>query len=142
MLNEAKMHRLAMIQYTYLMAVDQSHKPEPLNMVSILLFHDAAELFLALASEHLDAGKTGRGFLEYWEPINQKLPSKDFGHKDSMTRLNAARSNWKHHGIRLPVTEIEDFRTQVAALFRDNTLKVFGLAFEDISMTTLVQTEE
>ena len=111
-------------------------------MVSILLFHDAVELFLALASEHLDAGKTGQAFMTYWESINQKLPGKDFGQKDSMTRLNAARSNWKHHGIRLPTAEIDVFRTNVATFFRENTPKVFGVAFEAISMATLVQDEE
>src|SRR2546423_6801644 len=99
MLDDAKMRRLAMIQYTFMMAVDQSHKPEPLNMVSILLFHDAVELFLMLASEYLGAGKTGQEFMTYWEAINQKLPSKDFGQKDSMNRLNKARANWKHYGI-------------------------------------------
>jgi hypothetical protein len=142
MLDEAKMRRLAMIQYMYTMAVDQSHKPEPLNMVAILLFHDAVELFLALASEYLNAGKTGQEFMAYWEAINQKLPSKDFGQKDSMSRLNAARSNWKHHGIRLSTTEIDDFRTNVAIFFRENTPKVFGIAFEEISMAILVQDEE
>lgn len=142
MLDEAKMRRLAMIQYVYTMAVDQSRQPEPLNMVSVLYFHDAVELFLALASEHLDAGKTGQAFMSYWEAINQKLPNKDFGQKDSMNRLNAARSNWKHHGILLPTTEIEDFKTNVADFFRENTPKVFGFAFEEISMTSLVQYEE
>lgn len=142
MLDEAKMRRLAMIQYTYTMAVDQCQKPEPLNMVALLLFHDAVELFLMLASEHLHAGKTGKDFLAYWEPINQKLPTHDFGHKDSMGRLSAARANWKHHGIRLSTTEIEDFRTNVADFFRDNTPKIFGIAFEAISMVMLVQTEE
>jgi hypothetical protein len=140
--DEAKMRRLAMIQYTYTMAVDQSHKPEPLNMVSILLFHDAVELFLALASEYLDAGKVGQDFLAYWEAINQKLPSKDFGQKDSMNRLNKARANWKHYGIRLSTTEIEDFRTNVATFFRENTPRVFGFAFEEISMVALVQGKE
>jgi hypothetical protein len=142
MLDEAKMRRLAMIQYTYTMAVDQSHKPEPLNMVSIPLFHDAVELFLALASEHLDAGKTGKDFMGYWEAINQKLPSKDFGQKDSMKRFNEARINWKHYGIPLPTTEIEDFRTNVATFFRENTPKVFSFSFEEISMAALVQGEE
>jgi len=142
MLDEAKMRRLAMIQYMYTMAVDQSHKPEPLNMVAILLFHDVVELFLALASEYLGAGKTGQEFMAYWEAINQKLPSKDFGQKDSMSRLNAARANWKHHGIRLSTTEIDDFRTNVATFFRENTPKVFGIAFEEISMAILVQDEE
>src|SRR6266699_42204 len=142
MLDEAKMRRLAMIQYMYTMAVDQSHKPEPLNMVAILLFHDVVELFLALASEYLGAGKTGQAFMDYWEAINQKLPSKDFGQKDSMSRLNAARANWKHYGILLSTTEIDDFRTNVATFFRENTPKVFGFAFEEISMAALVQGEE
>jgi len=142
MLDEAKMRRLAMIQYMYTMAVDQSHKPEPLNMVSILHFHDAVELFLALASEHLNVGKTGPGFMDYWNDINQKLPSKDFGQKASMERLNKARVSWKHYGIRLPTIEIEDFKANVADFFRENTPKVFGFAFEEISMAALVQTEE
>lgn len=142
MLDEAKMRRLAIIQYMYMMAVDQSHQPEPLNMVSIQLFHDAIELFLALASEHVGAGKTGQEFMAYWDAISQKLPNKDFGHKDSMNRLSKARSNWKHHGIRLSTTEIDDFRTNVADFFRENTPKVFGINFEEISMAALVQDEE
>ena len=142
MLDEAKMRRLAMIQYMYAMAIDQSHKPEPLNMVSILLFHDSVELYLALVSEYLDVGKTGKEFLAYWEAINQKLANSDFGQKDSMSRLNAARSNWKHHGIRLSTTEIDDFRTNVTTFFRENTSKVFGFSFEEISMASLVQGEE
>src|SRR5260370_8404767 len=87
MLDEAKMRRLAMIQYMYTMAVDQSQKPEPLNMVSIQLFHDAVELLLALASEHVDAGKTGQEFMAYWDAITQNLPNKDFGHTDSINHL-------------------------------------------------------
>ncbi len=142
MLDEAKMRRLGMIQYMYTLAVDQSHKPEPLNMVSILHFHDAVELFLVLVSEHLNTGKMGQDFMTYWETINQKLPSKDFGQKDSMNRLNKARVNWKHYGIRLPTTEIDEFRTNVVTFFQENTPKVFGFAFEEISMAALVQTEE
>lgn len=142
MLDEARMRRLAMIQYMDMMANNQSHKPEPLNMVGILLFHDAVELFLALASEHLDAGKTGKEFMAYWEAIHQKLPNKDFGQKVNMNRLSAARANWKHYGIRLSTTEIDDFWTNVATFFRENTPKVFGFAFEEISMGTLVQGEE
>jgi hypothetical protein len=142
MLDEMKMQRLAMIQYTYTLAVDQSHQPEPLNMVSLLLLHDAVELFLMLASEHLGAGKTGQEFMVYWDAINQKLPSKDFGQKDSMNRLNKARGNWKHYGIRLSTSEIDDLRTNVATFFQENTPKVFSIAFEEISMAMLVQEEE
>lgn len=142
MIDEAKMRRLAMIQYMYMLAVDQSQQPEPLNMVSISNFHDSVEHFLVLASEYLNAGKTGENMMGYWAAINQKLPSRDLGQRDSMERLNKARVNWKHYGILLPTVEIDDFKTNVGNFFRENTPKVFGLAFELISMSALVQNEE
>ncbi len=143
MLDEAKMRRLAMIQYMYTMAVDQSHQPEPLNMVGLLLFHDAVELFVALVSEHLHTGKTGLDLMAYWEFIDQKLPTgKKFGHKDSMARLSKARGNWKHVGIAVSSTIIEEFRVNVADFFHENTPKVFSVNFEEISMAALVQDEE
>ncbi len=142
MLDEAKMRRLAMIQYMYTMAVDQSHQPEPLYMVALLLFHDAVELFVALVSEHLHIGKAGLDLMAYWEFIDQKLPAgTNFGHKDSMARLNKARGNWKHVGIAVAPTLLEEFRANVADFFRENTPKVFGIAFEEISMASLVQDE-
>jgi hypothetical protein len=139
MLDEAKMRKLAMIQYMYTLAIDHVNKPEPLNMVAILNFHDAVELFLALAAEHLNVGKEDQKFVTYWDVINPALPNKDFGQRASMTRLNKARVGWKHYGIPIPTVEIENFRTNVADFFRENTSKVFGIAFEEISMAILVQ---
>lgn len=141
MLDEAKMRRLAMIQYMYTLAIDHVNKPEPLNMIAILNFHDAVELFLALAAEHLNVGKEDQKFVTYWDVINPALPNKDFGQRASMTRLNKARVGWKHYGIPIPTVEIENFRTNVADFFLENTPKVFGFAFEEISMATLVQGE-
>jgi hypothetical protein len=142
MLDEAKMRRLAMIQYMYTMAIDHVNKPEPLNMIAILNFHDAVELFLALAAEHLNVGKEDQKFVTYWDVINPALPNKDFEQRASMTRLNKARVGWKHYGIPIPTVEIENFRTNVADFFRENTPKVFGINFfEEISMASLVQDE-
>jgi hypothetical protein len=142
MLDEAKMRRLAMIQYMYTLAIDHVNKPEPLNMIAILNFHDAVELFLALAAEHLNVGKEDQKFVTYWDVINPALPNKDLGQRASMTRLNKARVGWKHYGIPIPTVEIENFRTNVADFFRENTPKVFGVPFEEISMATLVQDQE
>lgn len=142
MLDEAKMRRLAMIQYMYTMAIDHVNKPEPLNMIAILNFHDAVELFLALAAEYLNVGKEDQKFVTYWDVINPALPNKDFGQRASMTRLNKARVGWKHYGIPIPTVEIENIRTNVADFFRENTPKVFGFDFEEISMAILVQDEE
>jgi hypothetical protein len=138
MLDKVIMQRLALIRYLYALALDQSKQPEPLNMIALLHFHDAVELFLALASEYLNAGKTGQGFMDYWEAINQKLPGKDFAQKDAMKRLNAARANFKHHGIVIAPAEIEAFRLNVEAFFRENAQKVFALDFDDVSMSALV----
>lgn len=142
MLNEAKMQRLAMIRYMYTMAIEESQKPEPMNMTALLLFHDAVELFLALTSEHIGAGKEGQEFTAYWGAVNQKLQGKVFGHKDSMIRLNKARVNWKHYGIRVATEEINNFRTNVADFFRENTPIVFDISYEEISMAALVQSKE
>jgi hypothetical protein len=142
MFDEAKMQRLAMIRYMNTMAIEQSSKPEPLYMIGLLLFHDAVELFVSLVSEHLNAGKTGQDLMAYWDAINQKLPSKDFAQKDSMARLNKARADWKHYGIRVSASQIIDFRANVADFFRENTPKVFGFSFEEISMAALVQSKE
>jgi hypothetical protein len=142
MFDEAKMRRLAMIRYLYSLSLDQAKLPEPLYMIALLQFDDAVELFLALASEHLGAGKVGREFLTYWEAINQKLPGNNFGHKDEMNRLHVARNNWKHHSIRISQTELQDFRTNVTTFFQNNTPAVFGISFDAISMTTLVEDED
>jgi len=123
-------------------AIDQSMKAEPLNSVAVLLFHDCVELFLALVSEYLNAGKTGQAFLEYWEAINNKLPDKDFAQKDSMKRLNTARTSLKHSGIQPSKSEVDAFRISVANFFDENTEKVFGISFRSISMAPLVNDDE
>lgn len=79
--------RLAFIKYLYRVAVEQSQKSEPLCAASVLFFHDAVELFLQLASEHLDIGKEGLKFMEYWDLISKKL-GIELSQKESMRRLN------------------------------------------------------
>ncbi|GHO51442.1 hypothetical protein [Ktedonospora formicarum] len=142
MLEEAEMRRLAMIQYMYTQAVEQVSKPEPLNMLAVLTFHDAVELFLALAAEHLNVGKEDQKFVTYWDVINPVLPNKDFGQRASMTRLNKARVGWKHYGIQIPGPDIESFHSSVTDFFQENTPKVFGIAFDEIAMAMLVQDED
>lgn len=139
MIDESKMRRLATIRYMHHMAIEQSTKPEPLNVVAVLLFHDAVELFLALVSEHLNAGKTGQSFMEYWEAINSKLPRQDFAQKDAMKRLNTARTGFKHSGILPSKSEIDTFRISVTAFFNENAEKIFGILFDTISMASLVR---
>lgn len=130
--------RLALIRYLYKAGVEQSNQPEPLNTLSLLSFHDAAELFLHLAAEHLNADKTAQGFMDYWDKINQKIHPDQITQKDSMDRLNKARVQLKHHGTSPSKLDMEAFRATVTNFFQDNTPKVFGIDFDSVSLVDLV----
>jgi hypothetical protein len=145
MLNEGVViKRLAFIKYLYKVAVEQSQRPEPLCSTSILTFHDAIELFLQLACEHLDVGKD-KGeirFLEYWGILASKLPSGVPTHKESMEKLNRARVDLKHRGILPSKSQIEEFRAIATDFFEENSLRIFGIKFSEVSLIELVLCEE
>lgn len=136
------MKRLAFIKYLYNNGVHQSKQPPPLSSASILSFHDAAELFLHLALQHLDASKNVKDFMSYWEPINNKLSPKTITQKEPMRRLNNARIQLKHYGTDPSALDIEDFKTRVMQFFNENTLTVFDITFDSISLIDLVQDQD
>jgi hypothetical protein len=138
-MNEVTARRLAFIRYLYEEAVRQSGQPEPMCVASVLTFHDAAELFLVLACEHLDVGKTSMSFLGYWEELNRKLPDDGVTQKKAMSRLNEARVGLKHHGNMPAKAAIQDYRYIATLFFEENTPTMFGVEFGDLSMVYLVR---
>jgi hypothetical protein len=141
-IDEPTMKRLAFIKYVYGVAVEQSQQPEPLAGASILTLHDTVELFLQLATEHLDVPRSSKqGFMDYWDVLNKRLPVPGLAQKESMRRLNNARVGLKHHGTLPSITAIESFRSGVANFFEDNTPMVFNIDFASISMINLVVNE-
>jgi hypothetical protein len=139
MLDESVTKRLAFIKYMYKVAVELSERPEPLCSASILTFHDAIELFLQLASEHLDRSKKDISFLGYWGLLSPKLPNSGLTQKESMRQLNNARVALKHYGTLPSKLSIEAFRASATNFFEENTPLVFGVEFSDISLIELVQ---
>lgn len=137
-MNENVAKRLAFIRYLYDEAVRQSQKSEPMCSLSVLTFHDAAELFLVLACEHLDVAKKSMDFLAYWEEIKRKLP-EGLTQKKGMGRLNVARVGLKHHGNMPARSAVQEFRVIATLFFKENTPTVFGVKFEGISMVDLVR---
>lgn len=133
--------RLAFIKYLYQTAVSQSKAPAPLSCASLLTMHDAVELFLQLASEHLNTGAAHPGFMDYWDILNRKLDPKELEQKESMRRLNKARVALKHHGTFPSDLDIESFRASTTSFFQDNTLLVFAVALDDISLIEFVNPE-
>lgn len=142
MVDSIILKRLAFIKYIYTIALQQSQQPEPLSSASILAFHDSIELFLQLAAEHLNSDKKVDAFMEYWEVLKPKLPNEGLTQKESMRRLNGARVSLKHHGTLPSKLSIEGFRVNSIDFFRENSLLVFGLNFDNISLIDLVSCDE
>ena len=132
------LRRLAFIRYLYKIGIEQSNHPEPLNAISLLSFHDAAELFLQLSAEHTSASGTNVEFMGYWDTINLKLDPKQITQKESMRRLNKARVQLKHYGVSPSKLDIETFRATTTSFFQENTFIVFGIEFDSISMIELI----
>jgi hypothetical protein len=142
MTSDIIIRRLAFVRYLYSVAAGQSSLPEPLSSASILTFHDSIELFLQLATEHLNIGSQNPGFMDYFELIDQKLTPKSLSHKESIRRLNKSRVALKHHGTLPSRYDIEAFRGNATSFFEENTLLVFDLEFSSVSMTSLVSCSE
>lgn len=137
-MQDVEVKRLAFIRYLYKVGIEQSYQPEPLNAISLLSFHDAAELFLQMASEHLDVTKDVQKFMEYWDAINRKMDSDQLAQKDSMRRLNKARVQLKHNGTAPSKLDLEAFRATITNFLQENTTKVFDVDFDSISLVDLV----
>jgi len=144
--NERAIERLAFIKNLYSIGVEQSKREEPLCWMSILTFHDAVELFLALASEHLDLDVRLRDikFMEYWSLLSKILKEKGKGEltqRISMEKLNKARVDFKHYGNPPSRSVIEDFRASTMNFLDENTRVVFDVEFSEISLVELVKYE-
>ena len=138
MTTEANIRRLAFIRYLYSLAEEQAERPEPTCAVALLLFHDAAELFLQLSSEELNTGATRPEFMEYFTLLNEKLKPGHLSSQESMRRLNKARVALKHHGTLPSRLDLDSFRATAAEFFRANTRLVFRLDLEDVSLVRLI----
>lgn len=133
--------RLAFAKYLYSMAVEQSRLPEIQAAASLLPFHDSIEFFLQIASEHLNAGKQGASFLEYWELLSPKLGGVDLPQKESMRRLNKARVNLKHAGTLPSKLDVESFRASATQFFTEATPLIFQLEFGELSLIEYISRE-
>lgn len=138
-MNESNLRRLAFIRYLYGLGLEQSKHPEPLSSVSLFSFHDAAELFLQLSVESLNATKNDNEFMTYWEILKTKLSPNEITQKESMKRLNKARVQLKHHGTMPSKIDIESFRATITNFFNENTSIVFGINFNSISLVDLIK---
>lgn len=143
MVNDSTMERLVFIKQLYLMGVEQSRRPEPANAVAVLMFHDAVDLLLQLASEYLNVGKSGNTYLmEYFNLLAPKVEGGAIDGRQSMKRLDGVRKNLKHHGTRPAAGDVESLRASTTSFFETNVLLFFGITFDEIAMSRLVVVPE
>jgi hypothetical protein len=109
-----------------------------------LTFHDAVELFLVLAADHLGlpAQRRDPNFMDYWRIL---APTSDFpagvalSGQQGMDRLNRHRNALKHAGAMPGMGAVQDANRSVSSFFEDNTPRVFiDVEFSNIDMADVV----
>src|SRR5687768_16603980 len=100
--------RLGFIRYLYHRAAEQSRQPHPLDTISVLMFHDAVELFMHLALEHHDPARA--------TSVKQRVQFMDYFNllpalkgRTPIERLNTARVGFKHSGVPPSTEPVSEF---------------------------------
>lgn len=141
-LSPQTMERLAFIQMLHQQGVDQSHQPEPLNYTCILTFHDAIELFLMLAGEHLALPVDDKKpfMVRYFDNLhpNKVAGGVEFAGRNGVKRITDLRNSFKHAHTWPGASGIDQSRADSASFFEENTPKVFGISYDEINMADLV----
>jgi hypothetical protein len=136
------MERLAFIQMLHQQGIAQSRQPEPMSFACVLAFHDAIELFLMLAAEHLGLHVDDKKpfMVRYFENLHpNKLPGGiEFAGKNGVKRITDLRNGFKHANTWPGRTGIEQSLVDTSAFFEVNTPKVFGIAYDEIDMADLI----
>lgn len=133
--------RLAFIRYLHTLGTEQARLPEPLSGASLLMLHDAVESFLVLATDHFGA-KATREFEKYWETLSPYLPDGvDLAVQQGMKRLNKARVSLKHYDAPPGRDTINMAVADTATFMATNTVLVFGLDYETVSMAYVIPQE-
>lgn len=140
-LDDSQIRRLAFIKFLRMHALEMLKQPEPMACASLLLIHDAAELFLGLASEVWDARPKDDSFLNYWPALDAKLSPNSVTKREGMSKLNKARVGLKHHGNMPSRLSLETYAKTFQDFLDENAQALFGLSLDDISMTDLVYPE-
>jgi hypothetical protein len=134
------MRRLAIARHLFQVGVDQSHRGEPLASLAILPWHDATEIFLQAAVHYKQAILPKKAdFLDYWPALDAK--GVPLTRKEQMDQFNRARVEIKHRGTLPAHMHVEEFRGTVSDFLDENSLRIFEIKFDDISLSGLVRTE-
>ncbi|HET6478683.1 MAG TPA: hypothetical protein VFG35_01400 [Actinoplanes sp.] len=134
------LQRLAFIRYLHHLGIAQSRLPEPQCSAAVLMFHDAVESFLLLATEHHGAAQA-QNFMKYWDSINAAIGTTPAG-KQGMDRLNRLRNGLKHQGQLLGQVQVQSCMADTATFFAANSQLLFGVDYDQVSMAAIIAQEK
>ncbi|MGW4476074.1 hypothetical protein ACWENQ_40950 [Nonomuraea sp. NPDC004354] len=144
-LDAPTMERLSFIRLLHQQGIEQSRAPRPFSFTCVLTFHDAIELFLILAVEHLGMSVKEKAFVpKYFDglhPSNNNGQGVELAGRNGVKRLTDRRNAFKHANTWPDAQGIEQSRADTATFFEENTPKVFGIEYAEINMADLVPQE-
>jgi transposase len=140
-LERATAERLSLIRYLFSVAEQQTRLPESVRSIALLTLHDVVELFLHVAAQHVNVplGSGRMEFGEYFAKIAEADPVKRLTRQHQMRQLNAARIALKHQGVRTSGSDIENLRVAVSRFLSENTLLIFGVSLESVSVVDFIR---
>ena len=137
-LNAQAVKGLAFVRFLYNQGLEQAQRPQPLATSALLSFHDAVEMFLGLAADHLGVSLAQNITFEgYFDQIKQG-GGIDLPGRRPMRRMNRSRVSLKHHAIFPSPTDLDQFRADVITFLTDATQMVFSADFLGLDMIGLV----
>ena len=126
------------VRFLYNQGLEQARHPQPLATAALLSFHDAVEMFLGLAADHLGVNLSPNvNFDGYFAEIKQGA-GVDLPGRHPMRRMNRSRVNLKHHGLFPSPTDLEQFKGDVTTFLTDAATMVFKVDFLSLDMIDLV----
>lgn len=130
---EIIIRRLALVKYLFQRGVETSKQSDLVAGFSILSFHDCIEMFLILAAENRNIkGVKSLSFMQFWT----EMPELTL--RSQIEALKDRRVAIKHRGQFPSRQDIEISRINTTDLLVENTLTIFGMDFNSISLADMI----
>lgn len=138
MTEEVIVRRLSLIKHLYRVGLEKAALPETISFSSILLLHDAIDMFMHVAAEKqgIKKGKQNIYLMDYFELIPELTL------KASVNKINKRRNTLKHDGIVPGKIEIDDTCSIAKYFFDENTKIIFDKDFNEVSIFDLITFEK
>lgn len=139
------LRRMVLAKYLYNKGVELlGQKMDMSNMLAVMHFHDAVEVFLHAIADKLRVKKIVRHFMDYWPAIAEATNGEiELPYKSAMKKLNSMRVGIKHTGLFQHQDECVSVANMVRHFFEEACPAFMdGKTFVEIYLADLVENEK